>query len=186
MALAPMTARTPSAVLMAGTGRPSSSTQNSSPRFRFLAFRISAGWGLKIPNRRPLLWAASPATALPSESASSRSNPNRSATTAAHKVSTGARLILILRSVMVRADSTEPYHSSASDGKGARAAPLYLFSVMVGMPRRAVPARVAAGGTNIGATVAFQGVAPLHAARTSQRDVPTTLSTYAPLRQVRP
>jgi hypothetical protein len=50
-------------------------------------------------------------------------------------------------------------------------------SVMVGMARRAVPARVVAGGTNIGATLAFEGVAPLHAARTSQRDVPTTLNT---------
>src|SRR3989442_11743882 len=49
---------------------------------------------------------------------------------------------------------------------------------MVGMARRAVPARVVAGGTNIRATQASEGVAPLHAARTSQRDVPTTLSTY--------
>src|SRR6266581_2611755 len=54
----------------------------------------------------------------------------------------------------------------------------YLFSVMVGMSRRAVPARVVAGGKNIQVTLAFEGVAPLHAARTSQRDVPTTLNTY--------
>src|SRR5437867_4889766 len=46
------------------------------------------------------------------------------------------------------------------------------------MARRGVPARVVAGGTNIRATQASEGVAPLHAARTSQRDVPTTLSTY--------
>src|SRR5207245_8281591 len=52
----------------------------------------------------------------------------------------------------------------------------YLFSAMVGMARCAVPARVVAGGTNIRATLAFEGVAPLHAARTSQRDVPTTLN----------
>jgi len=51
---------------------------------------------------------------------------------------------------------------------------------MVGMPRRAVPARVVAGGTNLRATLAIEGVAPLHAARTSQRDVPTTLNTYSP------
>src|SRR5438552_18574134 len=50
---------------------------------------------------------------------------------------------------------------------------------MVGMARRAVPARVVAGGTNVGATLAFKGVAPLHAARTSQRDVPTTLNRYS-------
>src|SRR2546428_13233290 len=45
---------------------------------------------------------------------------------------------------------------------------------MVGMARCAVPARVVAGGTNDRAALAFEGVAPLHAARTSQRDVPTT------------
>src|SRR5438046_1893786 len=50
---------------------------------------------------------------------------------------------------------------------------------MVGMARCAVPARVVAGETNSRATLAFEGgVAPLHAARTSQRDVPTTLNTY--------
>src|SRR6266567_1498163 len=57
-----------------------------------------------------------------------------------------------------------------------RATPWYLFSAMVGMARCAVPARVVAGGTNIQATLALEGVAPLHAARTSQRDVPTTLN----------
>ncbi len=46
-----------------------------------------------------------------------------------------------------------------------------MFSVMVGMARRAVPAREVAGGTNVRATLACEGVAPLHAARTSQRDV---------------
>src|SRR5438093_9453941 len=54
----------------------------------------------------------------------------------------------------------------------------YVFSVMVGMARCAVPAPVVAGGTNIRATLALEEVAPLHAARTSQRDVPTTLNTY--------
>jgi hypothetical protein len=49
---------------------------------------------------------------------------------------------------------------------------------MVGMARRAVPARVVAGGTNIRAALAFEEVAPLHAARTSQRDVPTTLRNF--------
>ena len=52
-----------------------------------------------------------------------------------------------------------------------------VFSAMVGMARCAVPARVVAGGTNIRATLALEEVAPLHAARTSQRDVPTTLNT---------
>src|SRR5436853_2907964 len=52
----------------------------------------------------------------------------------------------------------------------------YVFSAMVGMARCAVPARVVAGGTNIRATLAFEEIAPLHAARTSQRDVPTTLN----------
>src|SRR5437763_13887416 len=53
----------------------------------------------------------------------------------------------------------------------------YVFTAMVGMARCAVPARVVAGGTNIRATLALEEVAPLHAARTSQRDVPTTLNT---------
>src|SRR5438045_9101244 len=47
------------------------------------------------------------------------------------------------------------------------------FRAMVRMARCAVPARVVAGGTNIQATLAIEGVAPLHAARTSQRDVST-------------
>ena len=54
----------------------------------------------------------------------------------------------------------------------------YLFSAMVGMARRAVPARVVAGGRNTRATLAIEGVARLRAARTSQRDVPTTLNRY--------
>src|SRR5438105_3863117 len=53
-----------------------------------------------------------------------------------------------------------------------------VFSAMVGMARCAVPARAVAGGTNIRATLAFEGVAPLHASRTSQRDVPATQNTY--------
>ena len=47
--------------------------------------------------------------------------------------------------------------------------PQYVFSGMVGMVRCAIPARVVAGGTNTRATLAFEEVAPLHAARTSQR-----------------
>ena len=53
-----------------------------------------------------------------------------------------------------------------------------MFSAMVGMARRAVPARVVPGGTNIRVPLASEGVAPLHAARPSQRDVPTTLNRY--------
>ena len=51
---------------------------------------------------------------------------------------------------------------------------------MVGMARCAVPARVVAGGTNDPAALAFEGGALLHAARTSQRDVPTALNRYSP------
>ena len=61
-----------------------------------------------------------------------------------------------------------------------RPSPQYVFSEMVGMARCAVPARVLAGGTNIRVALAFEEVAPLHAARTSQRDVPTTLNTFSP------
>src|SRR6266540_4198172 len=61
-----------------------------------------------------------------------------------------------------------------------RPSPSYLLSAMVGMARCAVPARVVAGGTNFRATLAIEGVAPLHAARTSQRDVPTPLNRYFP------
>src|SRR6266542_4911802 len=50
---------------------------------------------------------------------------------------------------------------------------------MVGMARCAVPARVVAGGTNSPATLVIEGVAPLHAALTSQRDVPTALNRYS-------
>jgi len=42
----------------------------------------------------------------------------------------------------------------------------YVFSAMVGMARCAVPARAVAGGTNVQGTLPFEGVAPLHAART--------------------
>ena len=63
---------------------------------------------------------------------------------------------------------------SSRDMSVARGVPPAV-GAMVGMARRAVPARVAAGGTNSRATPAVEGVAPLHAARTSQRDVPTTL-----------
>src|SRR5213593_1789473 len=46
----------------------------------------------------------------------------------------------------------------------------YLFSAMVGMARCAVPARALAGGMDNRAALAFERIAPLHAARTSQRD----------------
>jgi len=47
---------------------------------------------------------------------------------------------------------------------------------MVGMAtRRAVPAREVAAERISERALAFKGVAPLHAARKSQRDVPTTL-----------
>src|SRR6188508_1272842 len=45
-----------------------------------------------MPSRRPFDCALRPATARPSESASSRGCPSRSATTVAQSVSTGARL----------------------------------------------------------------------------------------------
>jgi len=75
----------------------------------------------------------------------------------------------------------QPYPCS-----GKQAAPLpggsTCLARRVGMARCAVPARVVAGGTSIRATLTFEGVAPLHAARTSQRDVqrdvPTRLNTY--------
>jgi len=54
----------------------------------------------------------------------------------------------------------------------------YMFSAMAGMASCAVPARAVAGGTNVQGTLPFEGVASLHAARTSQRDVPTALNTY--------
>src|SRR5580692_3123109 len=53
-----------------------------------------------MPRRRPFDCAVSPATALPSESASSRLNPSRSATVVAQSVKTGARLIRIFCAVM--------------------------------------------------------------------------------------
>src|SRR3989441_4230478 len=46
-----------------------------------------------------------------------------------------------------------------------RLSPSNVLSAMVGMARCADPARVVAGGTNIRATLAIEGVAPLHAAR---------------------
>jgi hypothetical protein len=49
--------------------------------------------GLEEASHRPLEEAFSPATARPSVRASSRSNPSRCATTAAHRVRIGARLM---------------------------------------------------------------------------------------------
>jgi len=57
--------------------------------------------------------------------------------------------------------------------------PACAFSAMVGMAHRAVPGRVAADGTNIRAILTFEEVAPLRAARISQRDVPTPFNTCA-------
>src|SRR5947208_2650811 len=67
---------------------------------------------------------------------------------------------------------------SPSPALRAPSPPAYVFSALVGMARCAVPARAVAGGTHVPATLAFEAVAPLHAARTSQRDVPTTLNSY--------
>ncbi len=60
--------------------------------------------------------------------------------------------------------------------RASRVRRTHVFNVMVGTARCAVSARVVAGGTNDRAAVAFEAVAPLHAARTSQRDVPTALT----------
>jgi hypothetical protein len=54
MGLFLITARTPSVVLIAGTGRPHISMKNSSPRFRARACLTSCGTGLYMPSRRPL------------------------------------------------------------------------------------------------------------------------------------
>ena len=72
----------------------------------------------------------------------------------------------------------EPAPVLMRDSRGPDAR--YPFSAMVGMARCAVPARAVAGGSNIQGSLAIEAVAPLHAARTSQRDVPTTLNK-APL-----
>jgi hypothetical protein len=86
-----------------------------------------------------------------------------------------------------RKDGTGPVRSFVPDGTQFIVAPqpsdksLHVFSAMVGMARCAVPARVVAGGTNVHATVAIEGVTPLHAAPTSQRDVPTALKRYKSL-----
>jgi hypothetical protein len=85
----------PASVMTAGTGRPHTSINSRSPGFA-RAFATFSSCGLKIPSRRPLVWALSPATDFPSVSASSSANPSRRVTTAAHRVSTGARLIAIV------------------------------------------------------------------------------------------
>ena len=59
-----------------------------------LAGRLAfSSCGLKIPSRLPLDWAFKPASALPRLSDPSHRKPSRWATTAAQRVSTGARLI---------------------------------------------------------------------------------------------
>src|ERR1035437_5294510 len=120
MGLDLITARTPSSVFMAGNARPKSPTRNSFPRSCSRTFLSSFGVGLKMPSRWPLLCAFRPASALPSDKASSGLNPNRSATTEAQRVNTGARLIRILFAVMAvsicsgiqsgRADSRSQRH----------------------------------------------------------------------------
>src|ERR1043166_2070390 len=122
------TARMPAGVLMAGTGRPQSSIQKCLPRLRARAFFTSAGTGLKMPRLRPLAWAVSPATALASDSASSRANPCRSATTAAHSVSTGARLMVMTRSAKFLEDAVHFLgieRAQRLDGDVAERAQLY-------------------------------------------------------------
>lgn len=74
-------------------------------------------------------WALRPARALPSDSASGRVKPSRSATTAAQSVSTGARLIVavlggpadLLAGRRARAEGrrfTGYRHPAASSGTG--------------------------------------------------------------------
>src|SRR5262249_24463178 len=67
----PRTARRPSSVFVAGTGRPKTSTQNCSPSSFCRAFFALSSLGLHSPSLRPLAWAFSPATALPKVRASS-------------------------------------------------------------------------------------------------------------------
>ncbi len=55
-----------------------------------------------MPSRRPFAWAVSAVMALPRLRASSGEKPSRSATTVAHRPSTGARLISIRGSVSGR------------------------------------------------------------------------------------
>jgi len=95
-----ITARIPFSVFMAGNARPRRSTQNSSPRPCSRTFLSSFGLGLNMPNRWPLLCAVNPATAFPSDNASSRLYTSRPATTEAHSVNTGARLIKTLFAVI--------------------------------------------------------------------------------------
>src|SRR5437870_230547 len=86
-------------------------------------------------------------------------------------VASGARLWSQTRHVALAGSVGDFRHAAAG------ASHAHVWSVMVGMARCAVPARVVAGGTNDRAALAFEGVAPLHAARTSQRDVPSTLNS---------
>src|SRR6476646_4153708 len=50
-----------------------------------------------MPRARPFIWALLPATARPRVKAASRLKPNRSATTVAQRVRTGARFTRIVR-----------------------------------------------------------------------------------------
>ena len=89
-------------------------------------------------------------------------------------------LRLVFDTAALRGCGVERSNNLAARPKSARSGDRYVFSAMVGMARCAVPARVVAGGMAIRETMAIEGVAPLHAARTSQRDVPAALKTYSP------
>ncbi len=88
---------------------------------------------------------------------------------------------LIPVSLINRGDSVVPAGLCAARPRTPALKCCTCVSEMVGMARCAVPARVVAGGTNVRATLPIVGIAPLHAARTSQRDVPTTLNRYETL-----
>src|SRR5436190_11647433 len=80
------------------------------------------------------------------------------------------------RFLAARSTSASPHDAGVERGprRGAsKVPPLHgmRVSALVGMARRTVCARIVAGGTNIQPAAAIERVAPLHAARTSQRDV---------------
>jgi hypothetical protein len=103
----PLKARSPSGVRTTGTARRRTSTFNRRPRVSLLRRSITdLGDGRNRPSDTPLEYALRPATARPSVKASSRRNPSRSATTAAHNVKTGARLIYMVRLPLIGFNQT--------------------------------------------------------------------------------
>src|SRR5262245_45765319 len=104
-----------------------------------------------MPSARPLDWALSPAIDFPSVSDSSRAKPRRSATNAAHRVSTGARLMgteAMLVVGVIAAPSPHP-HEPPLDALGRRDEPARVDAGRHARTHvvRAVPRRdVAAGG----------------------------------------